>query len=164
VQVTAGQTQPTAIVDLRCWASNGGMVAKDDLVKGYLNQIGTCVSINGTEWRYVPGANDVAQWTAGTIAPYRQWFGTTTLTLDNEGGAWTVPLPAGHFTVKPMVFLTKQSNSGAGYVPYFISSQSSTSGLRVGAYWKGNATDFEVTLGIHAVQPNPSSAGGVPSA
>ena len=27
VQVTAGQTQPTAIVDLRCWATNGGMVA-----------------------------------------------------------------------------------------------------------------------------------------
>lgn len=71
VQVTAGQTQPTAIVDLRCWATNGGMVAKDDLVKGYLNKLGTCVYINGTEWRYVPGANNVPEWvTGGTVTTY----------------------------------------------------------------------------------------------
>jgi hypothetical protein len=62
VQVTAGQTQPTAIVDLRCFANNGGMVAKDDLVKGYLNQVGTEIYINGTEWRYIVGANDVPEW------------------------------------------------------------------------------------------------------
>jgi hypothetical protein len=62
VQVTAGQTQPTAIVDLRCWANNGGMVAKDELVKGYLNKIGTELYIGGVEWRYVPGANDVPEW------------------------------------------------------------------------------------------------------
>jgi hypothetical protein len=62
VQVTAGQTQPTTIVDLRCWATNGGMVAKDDLVKGYLNKLGTELYINGAAWRYVPGANDVPEW------------------------------------------------------------------------------------------------------
>lgn len=62
VQVTAGQTQPTAIVDLRCWANNGGMVAKDELVKSYLNQVGTHVYINGAEWRYIVGANDVPEW------------------------------------------------------------------------------------------------------
>ena len=71
VQVTAGQTQPTAIVDLRCWATNGGMVAKDDLVKSYLNDLGTEVYINGTGWRYVPGANDVPEWVAtGTATTY----------------------------------------------------------------------------------------------
>lgn len=62
VQVTAGQTQPTAIVDLRCWATNGGMVAKDDLVKSYLNDLGTELYINGTVWRYIPGDNDVPMW------------------------------------------------------------------------------------------------------
>jgi hypothetical protein len=66
VQVTAGQTQPTAIVDLRCWARNGGVAAKDDLVKGYLTDLGTEVYINGIEWRYVPGANDVPEWTTST--------------------------------------------------------------------------------------------------
>lgn len=71
VQVTAGQTQPTAIVDLRSWARNGGMVAKDELVKGYLNDLGTEVFINGVEWRYVPGANDVPEWvTSGAVTTY----------------------------------------------------------------------------------------------
>jgi hypothetical protein len=71
VQVTAGQTQPTAIVDLRCWARNGGVVAKDDLVKGYLNDLGTELYINGIEWRYIPGANDVPEWvTSGTVTTY----------------------------------------------------------------------------------------------
>jgi hypothetical protein len=71
VQVTAGQTQPTAIVDLRCWATNGGLVAKDDLVKGYLNQLGTEIFINGIQWRYVPGANDVPEWVApGEVTYY----------------------------------------------------------------------------------------------
>jgi len=71
VQVTAGQTQPTAIVDLRCWANNGGMVAKDELVKGYLNKLGTELYIAGVEWRYVPGANDVPEWVAsGSVTSY----------------------------------------------------------------------------------------------
>jgi hypothetical protein len=64
VQVTAGQTQPTSIVDLRCWARNGGVVAKDDIVKGYLNDLGTELYINGIEWRYIPGTNDVPEWVA----------------------------------------------------------------------------------------------------
>ena len=38
VEWKAGQTQPNTIVDLRCWAGNGGMFAKDDLVRGYLGQ------------------------------------------------------------------------------------------------------------------------------
>jgi hypothetical protein len=64
VQVTAGQTQPTAIVDLRCFANNGGVTANDELVKGYLNQVGTELYINGVEWRYIVGANNVPQWIA----------------------------------------------------------------------------------------------------
>jgi hypothetical protein len=71
VQVTAGQTQPTSIVDLRCWARNGGVVAKDDIAKGYLNDLGTELYINGIEWRYIPGANDVPEWTtSGAVTTY----------------------------------------------------------------------------------------------
>lgn len=62
VHVTAGQTQPTSIIDIRCWATNGGMVARDDLAKGYLNRLGTEVYIDGLVWRYVPGLNDVPEW------------------------------------------------------------------------------------------------------
>jgi len=62
VQWTAGQTQPTAIVDLRCWAGNGGMVANDPLALTYLNKLGASVTIAGTEWNYVVGANDAPGW------------------------------------------------------------------------------------------------------
>ena len=62
VQWTAGQTQPTAIVDLRCWAGNGGMFATDDLVRTYLNSVGTQVTIGGVLWSYQVGANDTAGW------------------------------------------------------------------------------------------------------
>jgi hypothetical protein len=64
VQVTAGQTQPTAIVDLRCWAGNGGLVAKDDLAKNYLNKPGAELRIGQIVWRYVLGANDIPVWEA----------------------------------------------------------------------------------------------------
>jgi hypothetical protein len=65
VQVTAGQTQPTAIIDIRCWATNGGMVAADDLCRGYLNRLGTAVWIDDWLWRYQPGLNDVPEWVGG---------------------------------------------------------------------------------------------------
>lgn len=86
VQVTAGQTQPTAILDLRCWANNGGVVAKDTLVRSYLNQIGSVVFIAGTIWRYALGANDVPEWTShdpvsslGTAPSGYSWAGAVTV-------------------------------------------------------------------------------------
>lgn len=65
VQVTAGTTQPTAIIDIRCWAANGGMVAADDLARSYLNQLGTAVWIDDLLWRYQPGLNDIPEWVTG---------------------------------------------------------------------------------------------------
>lgn len=63
VQWTAGQTQPTAIVDLRVWASNGGVVAKDELVLTYLTRLGSSITIGDGLWQRILGANDVVQWT-----------------------------------------------------------------------------------------------------
>lgn len=51
VQVTAGQTQPTAIVDLRCFAGNGGMAANDVLALTYLKSIAADCIIQGKTWR-----------------------------------------------------------------------------------------------------------------
>lgn len=92
VQVTAGQTQPTAIVDLRCWATNGGMVAKDDLTKGFLNDLGTELYINGTVWRYIPGANDVPEWVSTDSTD-------TAVDITTFGTGWSA-LTGGH---KPRV-------------------------------------------------------------
>lgn len=62
VQWTAGQTQPTAIIDLRCWAGNGGLNAADELALVYLAKLGAKVKIGTTEWSYEPGANDMPGW------------------------------------------------------------------------------------------------------
>ncbi|MDR6794363.1 hypothetical protein J2X12_002900 [Pseudarthrobacter oxydans] len=62
VQWTAGQTQPTTIIDLRCWAGNGGLVAMDQLALTYLDKIGSSVTIAGVEWNLVIGANDTPAW------------------------------------------------------------------------------------------------------
>lgn len=78
VQVTAGQTQPTAIVDLRTWAGEGGgVVANDDLVRSFLNATGTMLQINGVNWVRRVGANDTPEWFE-----------------ENSTGAW-VPLTLG---------------------------------------------------------------------
>lgn len=51
VQVTAGQTQPTGIIDLRCFAGNGGMAANDELALEYLKAIGADCVVRGKTWR-----------------------------------------------------------------------------------------------------------------
>lgn len=62
VQWTAGYTSPTAIVDLRVWAGNGGLVAKDDLVRTFMNRIGTTINIGSTTWVCRLGDNDTPTW------------------------------------------------------------------------------------------------------
>lgn len=62
VQWTAGQTQPTAIIDLRVWAGNGGAVAKDDLALSYLGRLGAMVTIGSVQWQNVLKDNDVPGW------------------------------------------------------------------------------------------------------
>lgn len=63
VQVTAGQTQPTAIIDLRTWSGDGGgFVGAHDLVRTYLNRTGTRINIGGIDWLRRVGANDSPEW------------------------------------------------------------------------------------------------------
>jgi hypothetical protein len=71
VQWQGGQTQPIAIVDLRAWAGNGGMVAKDDLARTYLARVGATVAIGSAVWQYRLGDNDVPTWfQSGQIERY----------------------------------------------------------------------------------------------
>lgn len=62
VQFSAGQTQPTAIVDLRCWASNGGMEVMDKLTLTYLEVPGADVKLDSSLWRYESKGNGVWGW------------------------------------------------------------------------------------------------------
>lgn len=70
VQWTGGQTQPTAIIDLRCWAGNGGMVAADQLALDYLARPGACVLIDSITYRYALGANSVWGWSSDAVSTY----------------------------------------------------------------------------------------------
>lgn len=63
VQWTSGQSQPTALIDVRCWAGNGGMFARSKHVRSYLNRIGSSVQFSsGEHWTYEIGANDLTDW------------------------------------------------------------------------------------------------------
>lgn len=50
------------VIDLRVLASNGGLVAMDDLVKQFLDTPGAAVLIRDTLWRYQLVGNNVWDW------------------------------------------------------------------------------------------------------
>lgn len=60
VRVTAGQSLPAEIIDLRCWASNGGVQVLDDIALQYLGFPGSMVWHKWRTWAYtrdsVPGS------------------------------------------------------------------------------------------------------------
>jgi hypothetical protein len=86
VQFTAGQTAPTAVVDLRCWARNGGMMAKDDLALIYLKMPGAQVMINGAQWNCELDANGNTSWTT-FVSGRIPLFGGTDAALDGPAGS-----------------------------------------------------------------------------
>lgn len=63
VQVTAGQTLPTAIVDLRCWHGNGGMMAASTDALSYLTMIGSVVIVDNIAWVRSFDASGIPAWT-----------------------------------------------------------------------------------------------------
>ena len=62
VQITAGQQYPTDLVDLRCWAGDGGLVAVDSLALAYLDDPGTRVSIGDTTYTRVVSPSGATSW------------------------------------------------------------------------------------------------------
>jgi hypothetical protein len=125
VQVTAGQTTPTAIVDLRCWGGNGGMTASDMLALQYLDRpggqltIGTKIYANTgasagstPSWREIANMSGVNLFGVGGQVPgnptppasgngFLMQAGSATITTDANGYAritWPVPFPNGCLT------------------------------------------------------------------
>lgn len=86
VRVQSGSTSIPEIIDLRVWGRNGGQLyARHDLVRSYMNAVGTEVNISGTIWRCIVGANNTAVWEkAGPVGDtgwtqvnsgFTQWWG-----------------------------------------------------------------------------------------
>lgn len=61
---------PYRITDLRCWASNGGMIAVDTMALDYLAKPGADVFINGVTYRYQPIGNGAWAWMSQSPTTY----------------------------------------------------------------------------------------------
>jgi hypothetical protein len=160
VQVTAGDTNPTGFVDLRCWAANGGLVVADKLALDYLNVPGARVLLGGTEYRYIPNsAGDFAWESRETM--FREWNAVTTITVPNAAGASrAVSFPAGMFDVAPHVTATRVGAGAAKLIAY--PANITTSGCTIGVYsGDGSPYDTTVSVNFRAVQTSPGRAAGV---
>lgn len=78
VQVTGGQSIPTAIVDLRVWSGHAGLVAASQAALAYLERLGTQVTIGTKTWTRLLSSTGSPTWashehaasdiTTGTLA------------------------------------------------------------------------------------------------
>lgn len=160
-RVQAGSTTVQEIIDLRCWAANGGVLAVDKLALDYLNVPGADVHIGGTDYRYKPDSLGDFFWDARETM-FREWNALATVSVDGSaGGTRAVTFPAGMFTVPPIITLTKASATGAKLIPYYTNV--TTSGCTVGLYAGDDGTYFGVSmnLSLRAVQTFPTRAAGV---
>ena len=90
VKWRGGQAQPEEIVDLRCWASNGGVEARDLLARDYLAAPAAAVKIGKTIWRFEAQANGVWGWSNGESEWVDLILGSTPGVAGVRGaGAWT---------------------------------------------------------------------------
>ena len=62
VKWQGGVSAPVDFIDLRCWAGNGSVIAKDDLALGYLARLGTRVKIGAKMWSRELDANGSEMW------------------------------------------------------------------------------------------------------
>lgn len=62
VRVTQKDTTVQEIIDLRAWASNGGVEVADKLALSYLATPGAAVKLGSSTWRFEKQANNVWDW------------------------------------------------------------------------------------------------------
>ncbi len=62
LRVTAGQTTIQEYVDLRAFVSDGGVWAADDLVKSYLDRVGTVLTIGDAVWTRRLSGSGTPEW------------------------------------------------------------------------------------------------------
>lgn len=117
VKLRAGSTAIQEIIDLRVWAHNGGVYGLDELVKNYLDQPGTHLTVNGTSWVRMISAstsNNAAAWIqTGSLGAINLW-GNTGGVLD--GG--TAPQTGTLFLVQAGTTVNTSDNSGYARVVF----------------------------------------------
>lgn len=82
LRVRAGQTTVQEYVDLRVWVGDGGAYANDDLVRSYMDRVGTLLRVGSAHWVRRIDSTGAAVWESATADG--GW--TTISTL---GSGWT---------------------------------------------------------------------------
>lgn len=130
VQVTAGKQVPTAVVDLRVWAGNGGISAWDPLALAFLGRLGSRVLIGPDEWIYDLDAVDNPVWTSARLSrPMVRAWTTQRSTASGNSDSYdaksgvvslvtqtTQSAPPGWYTIHPQLSISAQSGSSVGYL------------------------------------------------
>jgi hypothetical protein len=111
IQITAGSSAVTSIIDLRCWARNGGVVAKDELALTYLKEPGAQIKINGVLWSCYISATGSSVWSKQAADGYIPMLGM--------GGILTSTSPnAGNFYVQAGSAVVKTDAAGYGRITF----------------------------------------------
>lgn len=160
LRVTAGQTTVQEFVDLRVWVGDGGAYANNDLVRSYMDRVGTSIRIGADSWIRKVGSTGLAEWEREVELPYAMASGASSVSVPgNSGREVTIALPPGRFSVPPNVFLTM------GPTATFL-------GDRQVSVWSRSATEMVVAVSNTssvsitvpfmwmAVQQTPTTANG----
>jgi hypothetical protein len=111
IQITAGSSGVTSIIDLRCWARNGGVVAKDELALTYLKEPGAQVKINGVLWSCYINSSGSSVWSKQAADGYIPLLGTSG-SLVNTGPN------TGSFYVQAGSHVGKTDGAGYGRITF----------------------------------------------
>jgi hypothetical protein len=114
VLVVAGQTQPQAIRDLRCWhGSGGGLVGRSTHVLGYLARAGTTVYVNEVQYVRLLTTSGAPGWRSTTDRTAAHVVGTSgSLT------AGSVAAGDGGFMVQAGSVVQNTNSSGVARVTF----------------------------------------------
>lgn len=110
VQFSAGSTAATTIVDLRCFARNGGVVARDELALDYLQHAGAKITIGNTVWSRDLDVNGSPQWNTSNTTSIPLFGASASIT-----GGVSDSKP---FLVQAGSYVAKSDNNGTGRVTF----------------------------------------------
>lgn len=130
VQITGGQSIPTAVVDLRCWSGNGGVTAATVDALAYLGRLGSRVTVGDLTYTRILGSTGTPEWITSTADI--TYGGNFVAQLNVSGGGtltFPVPFPTectsvivqsadGSSSLLPVVAMinAQKSRTGAGFV------------------------------------------------
>lgn len=109
--VSANQAQVQNVIDTRVWATNGGAVARDDIVRQYLTQVGSTVTIGNVLHVRQMAGNTSAAWVSYDLSDQR---GTRPSILIARDGAYNQVTTPGSWLVSAAAASTETEGDVVG--------------------------------------------------